>query len=288
MKDHPSYCTGRLFFSRELLLKFSLLLSMWWIAFFPLYPGLLEVWLQNSNNSHGLLVPFISLYFIWQLRDKVASLEAESSFCGVVVLVISLLLYLVSYIGSVTFVARLMMVFSLYGLILATLGKKIFKILRFPLLFLIFLVPVPESIVNEISLPLQLIATSVSAYLLQAIAIPVYQEGNLLYFVQTQLEVAQACSGIRSIVSLGMLSVIFAYLSEGALWSKIVLIVSTIPIAFITNILRVTVTGLLANFYGERVAQGFIHDFSGFVVFFFGLMLLYGEFFLLSYFSTKK
>lgn len=278
---HPS-------FSRELLWKFGLLLSLWLVVFFPLYPGLFETWLKNSNNSHGILVPFISLYFIWQLRDKIVHLEAESYIGGAVVLAISLFLYLVSYTGSVTFVARLMMVFSLYGLILFTLGKKFFNTLRFPLFFLIFLVPVPESIVNEIALPLQLFATTVSAYLLKALAISVYQEGNLLYFTQTQLEVAQACSGIRSIVSLGMISVIFAYMSEELLWSKIILIFSAIPIALVANIFRVTATGLLANFFGEQVAQGFLHEFSGFLVFFFGLMLLYGEFIILKYFFPGK
>ena len=114
-----------------------------------------------------------------------------------------------------------------------------------------------------------------------------YQEGNMLYFAETQLEVAQACSGIRSIITLFMLSIIFVYLLEKSFWAKVILIVSSIPVALLVNIVRVTGVGVLAHFYGPKVAQGFLHDFSGFLVFFFGLMVLYGEYCLLKCFYTE-
>jgi exosortase len=121
-------------------------------------------------------------------------------------------------------------------------------------------------------------ATKVSAALIQNCSIPVYREGNMLYFVQTQLEVAEACSGIRSIMALTMLSLVFCYLSRDGWWRKALLIAAAVPIALLGNIVRVTGTGILAHFYGDQVAKGFLHEFSGLVVFAFGLVLLFAVF----------
>jgi len=129
-------------------------------------------------------------------------------------LIISMVLYLLSYAGAVTVISRAMIVCSLIGLVLFTLGTTFFKLLSFPLFLLLFMVPVPDSILGIVALPLQLFATNISAFIIAAISIPVYQEGNMLYFAKTQLEVAEACSGIRSIMALTMLSVIFVHLIE--------------------------------------------------------------------------
>jgi exosortase len=139
-------------------------------------------------------------------------------------------------------------------------------------------ITVPESIIGLVSLPLQAFATKVSAGIIQACSIPVLREGNMLYFVQTQLEVAEACSGIRSIVAITMLSTVFVYLSKGRLLQKIIILCSAIPVALLANILRVSGTGILAHFYGDQVARGFLHDFSGLAVFVFGMLILFFEY----------
>jgi exosortase len=268
--------------------KFLVLLALWFIAFIPVYPSMVQTWLNHSDNSHGILVPLVSLYFIWQKKDELKTVKISNSNWGAVILLISMGLYLLSYAGAVAVVSRAMIVSSMIGLVIFTLGKAFYALLAFPLLFLFFMVPVPDSILGLVAFPLQLFATKVSTFFLQMFSIPAYREGNMLYFVQTQLEVAEACSGIRSIMSFGMLSFIFAYMMDKIWWKRIVLVLSTIPLAIFANIVRVTGTGILANFYGSRVALGFLHEFSGLAVFAFGFFLLLGEYILLNKVSSKR
>ncbi|MBU1193720.1 MAG: exosortase/archaeosortase family protein [Proteobacteria bacterium] len=258
-------------------IKFTLLIVLWLTVFYPVLPQLIDAWLNHSDESHGILVPLICLYLAWQKKDRLAEENAQTSLTGLWILMASMAIYLASFAGSVAVVSRLMIVTSLIGIVLFVYGRRIFKILAFPMMFAFFMVPVPESIVGMISLPLQLFATDISAFLIHAVNVPVYQEGNMLYFAQTQLEVAEACSGIRSITALTMLSVLFVYLLEFTLWKKVVILLSAVPIALIANIVRVTGTGILAHFFGAQVARGFLHDFSGMVVFIFGLAVLFIE-----------
>jgi exosortase len=267
--------------------QFLILLALWAVTFYPVYPGMVAAWLNHSNNSHGMLVPFITLFFIWQNREKLRSAEVSTNFCGALLLAGSLLIYLLAYIGGIAAVMRSMIVFSLAGLVLYVLGKRIFRMLLFPLFFLLFMVPVPDAILNAVAFPLQLFATKVSAGVIQFCSIPVYREGNMLYFVQTQLEVAEACSGIRSLTALVMLSVIFMAQMRRGWMLKAVILFSAVPVALAANILRVSGTGILAHFFGDQVAKGFLHEFSGLAVFAFGLIILFIEFSLLNRFGKK-
>jgi exosortase len=174
-----------------------------------------------------------------------------------------------------------MIVLSLMGLVLLALGKDLFRVLAFPLCFLFFMVPVPDSVLGLVALPLQLMATKISTLTLHALSIPAYREGNMLYFAQTRLEVAEACSGIRSIISYTMLGVIFAHLFDTGWGRRVLLVASALPLALFANIVRVSGTGILAHFYGAAAAIGFLHEFSGLAVFAFGFVLLLGEFLLL-------
>lgn len=255
--------------------RLFLLLTLWAACFWPVYPPLVETWLSHSDHSHGLLVPFISLAFVWQKRAELMSTSSSTAPFGVVILFASLAFYLLSLLGGIAVTSRMMMVFSLAGLVLFQYGKPIFRLVAFPVFFLLFMIPVPVSIIGKISMPLQMFATIVSEHIIRAFSIPVYREGNMLYFVQTQLEVADACSGIRSITALLMLSTVFVYISSLPWTRRSILLASAIPIALAANILRVAGTGILAHFYGARVAQGFLHEFSGMAVFAFGLLLLY-------------
>ena len=264
--------------SRAEKLKISLLLIAWAATFSPIYPELVRDWLDHSDNSHAVLVPFIALFFVWQKKGELQSVRTDISVWGGVLLAISLLVYVASYAGGLAFPARIAMVFSLVGLVWFCFGNAIIRILAFPIGFLLFMVPVPYSLISLVAMPLQLMATKVSAALIQNCSIPVYREGNMLYFVQTQLEVAEACSGIRSIMALTMLSLVFCYLSRDGWWRKALLIAAAVPIALLGNIVRVTGTGILAHFYGDQVAKGFLHEFSGLVVFAFGLVLLFAVF----------
>lgn len=258
--------------------KLYLLIFLWVVLFLPIYPDMVREWLAQSDNSHGLIVPFVAGYFAWQRKDRLLSTRINSSWYGGVVLFLSLAVFILCYAGGLAFPSRVAFVFSLLGLIWFMLGNEITGILAFPILFLLFMIPVPYSLLSLVAGPLQLVATRISADIIGACSIPVIREGNMLYFVDTQLEVAEACSGIRSIMSLSMLAFAFASMSRDGWKSRIVLILSAIPIAMVANILRIAGTGVLANFFGDKVARGFLHEFSGIVLFLFGFVVLLGIF----------
>jgi exosortase A len=262
--------------------KFAVLLLVWAAVFSPVVPAMVGTWLNHSDNSHALLVPLIAMYFVWIKREELGRIEISGSAVGGLFLAGTLVVYLVSFVGGIAVFARLMIVFSLFGLLWSCMGWQVVRVLAFPLGFLVFMVPVPDSVLGMVSFPLQLLATKIAAGVIQFCSIPVYREGNMLYFAHAQLEVAEACSGIRSIISLTMLSVIFAHLSGNGWWRKALLIFSAIPIAMLANILRVSGTGILAHFFGNKVARGFLHEFSGLAVFVFGLVLLFLVFNLLN------
>lgn len=262
--------------------KIVTLILLWAVVFYPLYPELVREWLGNSDNSHAFIVPLISMYFVWQRKNALQLTPIATSVWGGGLLVVSLLLYVLSSAGGLAFPARVAMVTSLFGLVWFCLGKEFIQKLAFPIAFLLFMVPVPYSLISLVSLPLQLMATDVSAALIGKCSIPVYREGNMLYFIQTQLEVAEACSGVRSIMSLTMISLIFCYLSRDGWWRKTILVIAAIPIAIVANIFRVTGTGVLAHFYGDGVARGFLHEFSGIAIFVFGFAALFAVFFFLN------
>lgn len=268
--------------NRPLSIKLFILLVLWAIVFVPVYPRLADAWLSHGDNSHGILVPFISMFLIWQKRDRLKLVRLSSSNWGAFILVASLSLHLLGLASGTEVLSRAMIVFSLIGLLWFTLGKELVRLLVFPLLFLLFMIPVPVAVQSALAFPLQLFATNIAFLFIKALSIPVHQEGNMLFFVEAQLEVAQACSGIRSIAAFTVLSVIFAYLLDKGWGRRIVLLASAIPLALFTNIVRITGTGILAHYYGSRIADSFLHEFSGIAVFALGFALLLCEFILLN------
>lgn len=255
--------------------KLIVLLVLWAVAFAPIVPAMVETWFSHSDNSHAILVPLVSLYFLWKKREEIGKISITESSKGIWLLTFCLIFYIVSFIGGIAFFCRLMLVTSLIAIVWSSLGTAMLRHLAFPICMLFFMIPIPDTLLNLVSFPLQLLATKISANLIGYCTIPVYREGNMLFFTGTNLEVAEACSGIRSIVALTMLSAIFAHISPGATWRRVTIIFAAIPIAFIANILRITGTGILAHFYGDKVARGFLHDFSGFAVFIIGLIILF-------------
>lgn len=255
--------------------KSAIILTLWAAAFLPLFPGLFREWTGNPDNSHALLVPFITLYFIRDRRDRLRSATVEGSSAGMALFGASLLIYLASYAGGSAFPARVAMITALAGLAWGCLGAAILRILALPLAILLFMIPVPHSLISVVSMPLQLAATRVAEILIGFCSIPVYREGNMLYFTRTQLEVAEACSGIRSITALAMTGLVLACMARGTRSARVILVLMSLPIAVAVNIVRVTGTGILAHFYGEQVARGFLHEFSGLAIFALGFMMLW-------------
>lgn len=265
-----------------------ILLILWTMIFIPVYPRLVVILFNHADNSHGILVPFISLFFVWQKWNDLKVARISSSNWGAFILSSSMFLYLLGLASGTEIISRAMIVFSLIGLLLFNLGKEVVRVLAFPLLFLLFMIPVPVTVQGALAFPLQLFATKIAYLFIQALSIPVYQEGNMLYFAQAQLEVAEACSGIRSIAAFTVLSVVFAYLLDKGWVRRIVLLASAIPLALFTNIIRISGTGVLAHYYGSGIADSFLHEFSGIVVFVFGFILFLFEFSLLNRVRSRK
>ncbi len=261
-----------------------LLLLLACVLYSPILPDLFHDLIAYNNNSHGLLVPFVSGYLLWRTRKRIPWEEASTSWTGLWVTVISIALYVIGYAGGIKILPRLMFVCTISGLTLFNLGTRIYAAVAIPLLFLFFMVPVPVTVESIVSFPLQIWVTKVSAAILQALSITVLREGNMLHFAKTSLEVAEACSGIRSLTAYAMLGFFFAHVIRGNWVKKSFIILMTIPLSFFVNIVRVTGTGILAHFYGRSVAKEFLHDFSGMAVFAVGFFLI----FIIFYYLNEK
>jgi len=240
-------------------------MTLW--LFWPVLAHLVQDWWNDSNYSHGFFIPLISAYFIWERRDQLSHAEIKPSLWGLFVLTSGLLLLVIARVGAELFLMRASLLVVLMGLVLYLAGPAYGKVFRFPIAFLVLMIPLPAIVLNALSLPLQGFAAKAATFCLQALSIPVFRDGNIIALPHLTLEVAEACSGLRSLMSLMTLGIVFAYFSQSQTWKRWVLIASTIPIAIAANALRVAGTGLLAHYFGEETAQGFYHTFSGWLVF---------------------
>jgi len=270
--------------------KMGIMALLFILLYAPLYPSLVETWLNDSNNSHGVLIPIVSFYLVWLLASRLKAVELSTSMAGLLLLVLSLIMYFLSFVGDLAFPARMTMVTTLAGLVMFNYGKHVFHVVMFPVLFLFFMVPLPITLLTLVAFPLQLLVSDVSARLIDLCGIPVYADGNLLHFARYSFEVTEACSGIRSLVSFLAIGALFAYMERGAWWKGLSLVVSTVPLAILVNLMRVVGTGILAHHFGPSVARGFLHDFSGFAVFGSGILLMVVEVWILNklHFTSQR
>jgi exosortase len=202
-------------------------------------------------------------------------------------LLIGLCTLFVGNIGAELFLMRFSMIVVITGLVWYLLGWAYLQALFFPLIFLLFMIPLPAVILNTITFPLQLLAAKLSTSSLQLIGLPVYREGNIIFLPHATLEIVEACSGIRSLVSLTALTVVFAYITQRHIYKRGLLVVSAVPIALAANAFRVWGTGVLAYLYSTKVAEGFYHTFAGWLVFVVAFILLFAESFVLSLLWSK-
>jgi exosortase len=215
------------------------------------------------------------MFLAWERRDALMRAARRPSLVGLVVIVGSVLVLGAGTLGAELFLTRLAIVGVLTGVVLFTFGWTHLRLLAFPLAFLLLMIPLPAIIFNQIALPLQLLASQVGEAGLHAFGVPVVREGNLMVLANTTLEVAEACSGIRSLVSLLTLGIVYGYFMDSRPWVRWLLATATVPIAVVTNGLRVAGTGIAAHYYGTEAAEGFLHGFSGWLVFVAALGLLF-------------
>lgn len=239
-------------------------------------------WNTVADYSHGFLIAPLALYFAWERKPQLKRARIEPSWWGMLPLALSTMTLVVGRLGVELMNMRISFVLALMGIVLLLLGRQVFKILAFPLFFLFLMVPLPQSLVNPIAFPLQLIAADWAVQVLYYLHIPALREGNIIHLPNTTLFVAEACSGLRSLMALITLGVVFAYFFRKSWGERIIIVASAIPIAIVVNALRVTITGILTYRFGEKAAEGAIHEFQGLITFSAAFVLLLGEAWLLA------
>ncbi|HEX8772180.1 MAG TPA: exosortase [Pyrinomonadaceae bacterium] len=267
-------------------------------------------WWDDENYSHGLLIPFIIGYILWIERDRIGRTPVRPRlWWGGAAVVCALLALWAGTAGAELFTQRMSLVLMLAGIVVYFWGFRLLRFAFVPLALLVLAIPIPTIIFNKIAFPLQLFASRCAVWAMRLFDIPVLRQGNVIELMPLnattpkRLEVVEACSGIRSLMTLVTLAVVFAYFThpksdggEGVsalralksygFWRSLILVLSAVPIAILTNALRVSGTGVLAHYYGTKVADGFFHSFSGWVVYIAAFLLLFAVGWLLDRFGT--
>jgi exosortase len=246
------------------------------LAYYATFRELASEWIRDPDYSHGFLIPFISLYFIWQRRSEIGEKTVSPSGIGLPLIILGTALLVLGNLSSESFTMRISFLIVLAGISIFLLGWAHLKILFLPIAFLIFMIPIPSILMQQVTFPMQLFASKVAEVSLRVINLPVLREGNVISLPHATLEVAEACSGIRSLMSLLALGVVFAFFTKDKPWHQALLVVACFPIAIVVNSLRVSATGILANYYGIAAAEGFFHGFSGYVLFIVAFFILVG------------
>ncbi|HEU4711574.1 MAG TPA: exosortase [Pyrinomonadaceae bacterium] len=269
-------------------------------------------WWSDENYSHGLLVPFIVGYILWVQRDKLSSEPGRPSMLlGGLAVVAALFALWIGVAGAELYSQRMSLVLLIAGTVIYFWGVKFLRLVWVPLALLILAIPIPAILFNKIAFPLQLFASRCAVWSMSALGIPVLRQGNVIELkplnsIDTKkLEVVEACSGIRSLMTLVTLAVVFAYfthprsddgpgkggtfgfLRSYGFWRSTILVFSAIPIAILTNATRVSGTGILAHYYGTQVADGFFHSFSGWAIYIVAFLLLFGVGWILDRFKPR-
>lgn len=230
-------------------------------------------WATDENMGHGFFAPIVAGFVAWQRRDQLLATPRKPSNWGLLLIGWAALQELGGTLGAELFTARLAFVIALFGVVLYIGGKAWLKILIFPLLLLLFMIPIPQIIYARLTLSLQMIASALGEWLIELMGIPVIREGNLLRLPSQTLDVAEACSGIRSLLSLGFLSLVYGYFADKRIWMRWALLIATVPIAIAANGIRVALTGLMSEI-NTQLAQGVFHEVEGYIVFIVALAAL--------------
>ncbi len=232
-------------------------------------------WYDLPDFSHGFLLPFFTAFLLWERRAVMARTPLVPSWAGLSLVAFSLLMLLTGRFGADLFLSRLSLLLLLTGIVWTTAGMHMLRVVAFPIGVLLLAIPLPAVIFNQLTFPLQLLASRVASGLLPLAGVPVLREGNVINLPSMQLEVAEACSGIRSMMSLFTVAVLFGYLFERGTGRRILLVLCSLPIAVAANALRIFGTGLCVQYWDPDKAVGFFHEFSGWLMFLVSLGCLY-------------
>lgn len=257
-------------------------------AFHPALAYLYHVWTTNEEYSFGILVPFIAAFLLWQRRDRLALTPFAPSWSGVALLVFGLALGAAAYLATAQTVSAYAFVVALAGLVLAFAGWRAFRLLAASLAMLAFMLPLPDLLLRELSQTLQLLSSQLGVAMIRLAGVSVFLEGNVIDLGTLQLQVVEACSGLRYLLPLITLGAITAYFFQAPLWQRLVLVASTVPITLLMNSARIALVGITAEHFGRVAAEGFLHDFEGWAIFMACMLVLMAEIALFARLSGRR
>ena len=260
---------------RSLVVPLGVLLVVLVLLYAGVGAKLVYDWYDLPDFSHGFIVPFFSVFLLWERRQSIAATPVRPSWAGLPLVLISLLMLVTGRFGADLFLSRLSFLLLLCGIVWAAAGTRMLRVLLFPIAVLLLAIPLPAVLFNQLTFPLQMLASRVASAMLPLAGVPVLREGNVINLPAMQLEVAEACSGIRSMMSLFTVAVFFGYLFERGTLRRVLLALCSLPIAVAANSLRIFGTGLCVQYWDPDKAMGFFHEFSGWLMFLVSLASLY-------------
>lgn len=261
------------------------------MAFFAYFGGLLELtsrWSKQEEYSHGFFIPLISLWLLWQRRDALRESIGKPSRSGLLLLLVALAALLMGELTAIFILVQYGFLLCLLALVLCLGGRPLLRVTLLPLLLLIFAIPLPYFVDSQLSWRLQLLSSEIGVWVLRALDISVYLEGNIIDLGSYRLQVVEACSGLRYLYPLLSIGFLMGYMFQGPLWQRAVLFLSTVPITVLMNSLRIAVVGLLVERWGIGMADGFLHYFEGWIIFMACLMFLLAEVWLFERLGSRR
>jgi len=257
------------------------------LLFFPVIRPMVTEWIDDEAMGHAFFVPLVAGYAAWLNRERILAAPVKPCWPALALVIWGFCQMVLGFVGADFFLARTAFLVSIVGVVWTVAGTAVVRALAFPLFVLVFMIRIPLFIYQQITFPLQEIASSVASRTLELIGIPVLRDGNILQLASKRLEVVEACSGIRSLLSLTFLSVAYGYLFERRIWMRVLLFIATVPIAIVANAGRVTLTGILTE-YKPEIAEGAYHAFEGWVIFMVELVVLLGAHRLFTWFANRR
>jgi exosortase A len=259
--------------NRTALVLLGLFILTFIIVFYPTWQSLFNAWSSSDDYSHGFLIVPLSLYFVWQKKERLRTATIKPSWVAFPLVIIALFLYLVAQYAEIMTLASLSMILFLGSSLFLLFGFQFLKICLFPLFLLFFMVPVPAQIYATLTIPLQLFVTKITVLIASSIGIPILRDGNVIYLPEHTLQVVQACSGLRSIMMLLTLGLMIAYLSLESNLLRIILFLFAIPIAIFVNVVRVLFMVIALYYYNFDLAEGATHTVFGTMIFCLAVLL---------------
>jgi len=266
----------------------SVFLALLGFIFYDALAEMEHIWSIKEEYGHGYIIPAITVFLIWQKKDLIENVDYKGSWLGVLIILLGLFLYYAGELSSILVIIQYAFIIVIFGIALSILGTKVFKIIFVPLAILLFMIPLPAFLLNNLSSQLQLISSEIGVAVIRLFNISVYLEGNVIDLGVYKLQVVEACSGLNYLFPLMTLAFISAYFFTGSFWKKSVIFLSSIPITILMNSFRIGAIGVTVEYWGPEMAEGVLHDFEGWAVFMSCIGILIAEMWVLAHIGKDK